>query len=864
MRVWKKMRALWRRRRWEADLAEEVRIHRQMAAECGHAVGQFGSEAWFLEQSRAVWGFGWLESLGQDMRYALRGFRKTPLFALTVVGTIGLALGLNTTVFTVFDAYVLRTVAVHDPYNLYEVWWTSKAGHWRSNWRDYQALLKQNRAFSDVTAAGFLLAPVDGRFGLGQLVSGNYFRVLQPGAFAGRLIEPEDAAAPGAGAVMVLSYSAWKNWYGGSADVLGRKVLLRGQPFEIVGIASPAFSGAGTIRLDYWIPLSMDPRVMEPDLFAAAQPERLELLARLKPGVSEKAAKEAIWAWASAATAGLPPEKRATSPGMMSRATAISLTPQVLAAFSPVLMSFGLVLAVACANVSNMMLARALSRQREIGIRVSLGAGRARLVRQLLTESVMLAGPAAVAGFAISQATIRFAQWLMFATLPAAFLKLVRVPPLEPDARVFGFILAASFAATVIFGLIPAIQTTRSSLVQANRGDFGNQHRPTRLRNILVAAQAMVCCLLLIYAVVMLRSERRTMAVDVGMRTRGVFDVQIAAAKYRTTAAERLVSQPGVEGVAGAWRGPIYGTLRQIPVIPGGGRNELLAGYNFVSPEYFPVLRIPILQGRSFSEEEARAGAPVVVISQNTAKLFWPGRPALGETILLPAKRRPDQRSDMVPAFTSARVIGIARDAANGFVGNGVDATCLYFPTTLTAATNEALLVGVRGDKDAGQRMIEAVMNGIAPDAADQINPLDEVLATMIYPFRVTFWIGGFLAALALVLTVSGVYGVMSFMVSQRAKEIGIRMALGAGGVAVARMVVAQSMRMAGIGVALGGALALMVAPVFAHQLEMLQPYDAVAYIAGVLLVCLASLGAAAVPSRRAVRIDPVITLRCD
>jgi predicted permease len=861
MRFWNKIRAFCQRRRNEANLAEEIRIHRQMAADAGLDPAAFGSEAYFLEESRAVWQFAWLESLGQDVRYAVRGLRRAPLFALTVVGTVGVALGLNTTLFTVFDAYVLRTIAVRDPYSLYSISWTSRKWHYRVDWQNYRQLRRPNSAFSDVAASEFLYGPMDGRFGVGQMVSGNYFPMLQPGGFAGRLIGSEDATSPGAGAVMVLSFHAWQNWYGGSPDALGRKVLLRGQPFEIVGIAGPAFSGNGSILVDYWIPLTMDPLVFEgADLFGPAQPERLELLARLKPGVSQAAARAELWAWASAATEGLPPDQRANGVRMESNATAIHLTPEVIAVFSPIWLAFGLVLAAACANVSNMMLARALARQREIDIRVSLGAGRARLVRQLLTESLLLAAPAALAGFAISQAAIRFAQWLMFATLPAAFAKIVRLPALDPDARVFGFILAASFAATLIFGLVPALQTTRSSL---GRGGFANDYRPTRLRNLLVAAQAMVCCLLLIYSFVMLRSERLVAGLDIGMRTRGVFDV-LTPAKHKAAAAERLAAQPGIEAVAGAWRAPLCGPLHHIAVIPAGRRNEVLAGYDFVSPQYFTVLRIPIVEGRAFSEEEARANAAVVVISQATAGRFWPGGTALGQTLSIPPIPPEDAGSTRVPQFRAARVIGIARDAASGFVGDGLDRTCLYFPTTRSAANNESLLVAVRGDKDAGRRLVDATVNLIAPDAAEQVNPLDEVLATMIYPFRVIIWIGGFLAGLALLLTVSGVYGVMSFAVSQRSREIGIRMALGANGPAVVRMVVAQAMRMAGIGALVGGGLALAVAPVFAHQIEVVRPYDVLAYLAGVGTVCAASLGAAAVPSRRAVRIDPVAALRCD
>jgi len=853
--MWKRLRVWTQRRRFEADLAEEVRIHRELAKECGR---QFGPEALALENSRAVWGVGWMDTLRQDVRYALRSFRKSPAFALTVIGTIGLGLGLNTTMFTVFDAYVLKTVAVRDPHSLYNVWWKSSSGRWRASWRPFQDLRKQGIVFSDVAATEVLAAPLDGRFEWGALVSGNYFQMVQPGVLMGRLIEPEDAAVPGAGAVMVISYATWKNRYGGDPAILGRKVRLRNQPFEIIGVTSPSFSGLGEVPLDCWIPLSTHSLVNDgPDLFGPAQPDTLRLTARLKPGVTPETARAAVWTWASHINAGLPGDERVRSVKVMSAATAIALTPQTLVTFAPVFVAFGLVLAISCANVSNMMLARALARQREIGIRLSLGAGRPRLIRKLLTESLLLAAPAAAAGMAISQATIGCAQWLMMATVPAAFSKIIRVPQLAPNARVFLFMLAASVAATLVFGLIPAIQTTRTALVQANRGDFSSDHRPSRLRSILVTAQAAVCSLFLIYAGVMLRSELRVTAVDVGMRTAGVFDVR-ASARFHAQAEQKLAALPGIEA-ANVWRAPLYGELRQMGVIPGGGRNEFQAGYNFVSPEYFSVLRIPLVRGRFFTAEEARGQAAVAVISEATARKFWPGQDALGQSIAISSGRQKDERSDRLPSFCASQVIGIARDATNGFVANGVDSTCIYFPTFGTVG-NESLLVSVKGGKDSGKRLLEGALNGIV----DQINPMDEVLATMIYPFRVAFWITGFLAALALVLTVSGIYGVLSYLVSQRSKEIGVRLALGASAGAVVRMVVSQSMRMAGVGIALGVAFALMVAPLFAHQLQTMEPYDGAVYVAGAALVTLAALAAACFPCRRAAQIDPVITLRCD
>jgi predicted permease len=442
--------------------------------------------------SRAVWGFGWLESVVQDIRYAMRGFRKSPGFALAVVGTIGTALGLNTTMFTVFNAYVLRPIAVRDPWGLYSFTWYGKNGQGhRFTWGQYQDLAARQSPFSEAIAVEGLQADVEGRTLFGQLVSGNYFTMLGAGVAEGRPLLPRDASLPGAGAVMVVGYDAWKNKFGADPNLVGKTLYLRGHAFEVVGIANPAFAGLGNFPCGFWIPLTMDGAVQDGrDLLAFPQPERLELIGRLPQGMPPETAKAALMSWSSGLGASLSGEQRPIGVAMRSSATTIPLTHDAILTFIPIFTAFGLVLLIACANVSNMMLARALARQREISIRVSLGAGRARLVRQLLTESVMLAMPAAVLGLGVSQVTIEGAGRALFATVPAAFSRMFTMPAFTPDWRVFGFILLASVAATLAFGMVPAIQTTRSRLVEANRGDFSSNYRPARLRNVLLVMAA--------------------------------------------------------------------------------------------------------------------------------------------------------------------------------------------------------------------------------------------------------------------------------------------------------------------------------------------------------------------------------------
>jgi predicted permease len=850
MRLWKRLTHWRSRRRFEADLADEIRIHREMAEE--YEAGRsrdFGSVALTLEDSRAVWRFAWVESLMQDLRYAIRGVRKSPGFALAVVGTIGAALGLNTTVFTVVNAYALRPAPVLNPESLYQFSWTAgNRGAFTA--AEYQNLREHGAPFREVFAYRNFLGSIDGRPMPGEPVSDNYFTMLGAGIHEGRPLQAGDTNA------LVLSYDAWQNKFGGAPGIVGRKVYLRGQPFEVVGITARSFVGLESIPISFWIPMSTAPSVTEVG-------DRFWVIGRLLPGTTPQAAQAPLLAWARAITANLPREDRATSIKLEQRSTAVPLSREALATFIPLFVAFGLVLLTACANVSNIMLARALARQREIGIRISLGAGRARLVRQLLTESVLLALPAAAAGFAISQFTLRGAQRLMFATVPAAFAHLIGVADLSPDWRVFGFILAAAVAATLFFGLIPAVQTTRSSLVQANRGDFANDPRPQRLRSALVVAQVAVCALLLVFTVVVVRAQQRATAVDVGLDLRGVYDVRMAS-KLQAAAAERLAREPGVEAVASAWRAPLYGSLRRVVVTPAGGKQTYGIGGNFVTPDYFAVFRIPLVKGRLFTPQECAADAAVAVISETTARRLWPGRDPLGETLAIAPRRIDDRYFERVPAYPSARVIGVVRDVNAGMIANGVDTDTLYFPNTARFPHNDSLLVRIAGDQAGARRRLESALTDVAPSLADAINPMDDVLALQIYPFRVVFWIAGFLGCFALVLTVSGIYGVMSYLVSQRTKEIGIRVAMGARAADVIGMVMKQSVRVAAIGAFIGIGLALSVAPLLAHQVELVDPYDAVAYGGGAIIVVLATVAASWQPVRKAIAVDPVTALKCD
>jgi predicted permease len=840
MKLWKRMR-IWRdRRRFEQDLAEEVRIHREMSG-----AAAFGSEALALEQSRDVWGFTWLDTWKQDIRYALRGLRRSPGFTLAVVGAIGLGIGLNTTLFTVVNAYAFRPYMVRDPYSLYSFTWLEKNGNGHFFSRDdYESARAERRVFSDVIAYDNFGGELSGRLMFAQLVTENYFDFMGAGMELGRPLVAGDRAAA------VMGYEAWQNKFGSDPGIVGRKLYLRGQPVEIVGVAGRRFSGIEGLPVGIWLPIAMRSTLKEGSATAG-----LRLIGRLQPGLTEDGAKAALTAWARRRW----PD--ATGAAMTRRATAIPLNRETMIAFIPLFVAFGIVLAIACANVSNMMLARALARQREMAIRVSLGAGRARLVRQLLTESVLLAIPSALAGFAISVATLEAARRLLFATVPAAFGRMLAIEDLRADWRVFGYLLAASLGTAFLFGLAPALITTRNRLVEASRGDFSSDHRPARLRNLLVVTQVGVCSLLLICATIVLRGEARVTGRDLGIDVRGVWDIRMIS-RFQDKAARRLAALPGVETVAAAWHAPVYGTMRRLALHTPGRLDEVESGFDFVSGEYFPLFRIPVLRGRTFTTEESQSEAAVAVVTEAAAHRLWPGGDALGQSIDLPAAVVRQSPFDRMPSFKSARVVGVVKDVRTDL--NGADAVSVYFPTSSRTAGNDSVLVRMKLPRAEALRALQTALDDVGPSIADMLNPMEDVAAVQVYPFRVTFWVAGFLGGVALLMTVSGIYGVMSYVVSQRTKEIGIRVALGAGQPEIVRMILRQSARLAGYGAAGGVAVALALAPLVANQLDAIRPYEWLPYAGGVVAVLGAALAASLAPSRRAVRIDPIVTLRCD
>jgi predicted permease len=434
----------------------------------------------------------------------------------------------------------------------------------------------------------------------------------------------------------------------------------------------------------------------------------------------------------------------------------------------------------------------------------------------------------------------------------------VRVVPLAPDLRVFAFLLAAALGAALLFGLVPAVQATRPSVVQAARGNFDTSFRPGRLRRALVVGQIGVCALLLVVTGVLLRGAERARHMETGMQTaHGVQLVLGDGARAATLA--RLRRDPGVLEVAGSAFSPLDGSFPTVAMRADGDPALAPAAYDFVSAGYFSVLGVPIVRGRAFTPAEEREAAPVAIVSAATARRLWPGRDPLGRAV-----RVGDELSGGGAGRPHvAEVVGVAGNAVSGWVGTGLDRSVVYFPASADAPAMRVLL-RVSGDPARARDRIDRALAVGDAGAVEEIHTFDDYLAVQRYPFRAFSWVSSAIGAIALVLTVIGVYGVLSYLVAQRAREIGIRMALGAAVQGVVGIVLRQSLYLAGIGIATGVVLAVGVSRLFASMLVIVNTFDPLGYAGGVAVVLLSCLAAAYAPARRAARVDPATTLRAE
>jgi macrolide transport system ATP-binding/permease protein len=812
-----------------------------------------------------------MQILLQDIRYGLRMLGRNPGFTTVAVLAIALGIGVNAGIFSVLNGAALRMLPVPSAEQIVSIDQIFHGTFQRSNhgeptlfsYSEYQEYRANNHVFSGLIAYDpFLNATLAGgraRQLYGQPTSCNYFDALNEHPSLGRGFVEADCAVSRAGAVVVLSDQLWQGAFGRDPTLIGKRVVLNRAAFTVIGIAPPGFGGTEPIPSSFWVPITMQP-VLEPDsdLLGDRNVSWLALLARVKPGVSIGKVRADLGVIANSID-----ERHAGRKTSLAIRTATFLgRPEehnlVLGAAAVILVAFGLVLLIASANVANLMLARATVRQREMAIRLSVGAGRWRLIRQLLTESLMLALLGGVAGSVLAFWCFEALSNFVISHLPHGTPELAL--NLTPDLRVLGYALLLTVITGVVSGLAPALHASRADVNTAlKEGDslFGSRGG-TWLRQSLVAVQVAVCMILLIAAGLLLRGLYFTQTVDPGFTMSGIAVVSMdlrtqgfkeePAAAFERRLKEKVAALPGVEGIAEARQTPLndnhWVTNFSIPGKPA----EYDVEHNAVSQGYFSMIGIPIVRGRDFTEEEVLAGANVAIVTETTARKFWPGEDPIGKIL------REGNTADL-------EIVGVARDAQVSHLGE-IPKLYVYLPAGPKEQSRLELMIRGGGGFAAVAAGVRSVAADLDPDVMVDVAKFEDNMENWRVLARIVAGLSGSLGALALLLAAVGVYGVVSYAVSRRTREIGIRMTLGADGRDVMSLMLRQSMRPVLIGGAIGMVGCAGVSWVLSSMLFGISARDPIAFVFVPVFLLGIALLASYVPARRATKVNPVVALR--
>lgn len=879
-------RALFSPRRVERELHEELAFHlereTQKLIEQGlppaearmRARARFGSVTLAADECRDARGVTFVDNTISDLHYALRTFKRAPLTALTIVVTVAVGLGVVAVLYTILNAFLFRIDLVPDVSGVYALEHPAQAeGPTLFTRPRFEALRAETNVFTDsyATLADIDLR-VDGRIMAVNLVTGSFFDFVNVKPLMGRTFGLSDDSRAGGNPVIVLSHKGWQRHFNLDPNVLGRSVLVSGAPFEIVGVMPEGFRGLEVSAPDFWAPMS---RLA--DFKAALRGKEdeagVQIVGRLKPGVSMESARAQLAAWDA---------HQSTSSGD-ARTMSIGLTPhrgtipdplEAIAVFTPLFLAFGLILMIGCANVANLLLARGVARQKEIGVRLSLGASRRRIVRQLLTESVLLALLAAAGGYFVSRIALEGTVYWTLRVMPVDLGDINLAVP-AADWRVAVFLVVAAIAATAFFALIPALQATRIDPVRTLRGDLVKDARPGRARNVLIGVQVFASALLLICAAIFLRSAIASSQFDPGFRTADTILIDATNEPKRTALLQALASEPIISAYT-AVRPPLLAPPPHAFADLGAGKIPI--SYKFVSAPYFDVLGIPIVRGRAFSAAEGDQH-PVAIVSESTARALWPNGNGVGETFRLEPDLEPHTGNHLLQvnpntpntvAPMPARivtVIGVSRDVPGFRLTDTRDAG-VFLPTSLETEKT-SVIARVNGDSGLARQVLNEHLSRVDPNMG-MIVTMKTVAGIETLFLQIAFWVSLVLGGLALLLTVSGLFSVLSYLVEQRTKEIGLRMALGATSQRVTRLMLTQTARpvmyglLAGTVLAAALATAVLASPAGALITAIVHVTDPVAYIGSLIVIIAACLLAAWIPASRAARVDPMTTLRQD
>lgn len=894
----RRLNMLLHRRRFDADLDEEMRLHRELRAQQQAASGiseedaraaanrRFGNALSIRERSHVAWGWDWLETLMQDVKYGVRAMMRSPGVTVVAISSLALGIGANSAIFSLMDSVMLRSLPVQEPERvvlfgdgLDEGISDGFPNPWLFSYPFFREMQKRNQVFSDVAAAfsmidnahGFVESRTEAEAFQVQMVSGSYFPMLGVRALLGRTLNEGDDNSKGGHPVAVVSYEWWTRVQGRDPAVLGKKVTLGATVFSIVGVAPPEFFGTkvGT-RPDVWIPLAMQSEIPPGfDGYNDQMSESLHLMARLKPGVTNAQAtananllfQQILRSFAQAPrTRENLLELDKTHVDLTPMATGFSRLRYMFSGSLRVLMAVvGLVLLIACANIANLLLARSTARARELALRQALGAARLRLIRQLLTESLVLALIGGALGIAFASAASHLILSVVSDGRSALYLDA------GVDLRLLLFTLAVTVATALLFGTLPAFRATRLNVSEALKDGRNASGGPAKgpFVKALIVSQVATSLVLLIGAGLFLRSLRNLVNVDTGFNRENVIRMTIDAssAGYKQDqllsamfqqVEQRVSALPGVRAASfsifsfneGTWNNCIWvqGYLHDCPTD---------VQHNAVGNSFFTAMGIPLLAGRVFDPQDTASSQKVGIINETAARMFFPAGSPIGQHY----GRSKEHAGDI-------EVIGVVKDVKY----NNLDEKQLpgdYLPYSQNVRYLNEFQVRYEG---AAAPVVNAVRRAIHEVDRNlpigEITTLNQQVERSISNQRLLAQLSAFFALLAVFLSCIGIYGVMSYVVTRRTNEIGVRMALGAGRSNMLWMVLREILILVSIGVVIGAPVTLAGDRLVSKMLFGLRPSDPLTLVSAAVMLLVVAAIAGYLPARRASLVDPMVALR--